>query len=60
MYKMPPNLKIYIFFFLSLTNVEGEMKKYPYYYNPSMDLHAYREIGYLEINKNSYVFFLYE
>jgi len=43
---MPQNFKIYIFFFLSLTNVEEEMKKYQYYYNPSMDLYAYPEIGY--------------
>lgn len=28
------------------TNVEEEMKKYQYYYNPSMDLYAYPEIGY--------------
>lgn len=28
------------------TNVEEEMKKYQYYYNPSMNLYAYPEIGY--------------
>jgi len=50
---MAPELENYFFFFLSLTNVDGEMKKYQYYYNPSMDLYA-------KINKNSSVFFLYE